>query len=152
MSPLPWYVQHWTGLKDVTTLLIASAGASAALVTYRRNAKTKRAEFLTSLHKSFFVEETYKRVREVLDDDSPAAETAREKMVAEQPAAFTDFLNFFELIAYFRTLGAYTEGDVKALLGYYLRLLKRSKCVYRYICDRRNDFEHLQALLARLES
>ena len=151
MNQLPWYIQHWVGLKDTATLIAAVTGASVALVTFRRNAKTKRAEFLTSLHKSFFVEETYKRTREVLDDDSPSGEERREAMVAEQPAAFTDFLNFFELIAYFRTLGAYTESDVNALLGYYLRLLKRSRCIYRYICDRRNDFEHLQALLGRLE-
>jgi hypothetical protein len=151
VSQLPWYIQHWAGLKDMTTLVVAIVAASVALVTYRRNAKTKRAEFLTSLHKSFFVEETYKKTREVLDDDSPSGEATREAMVAEQPAAFTDFLNFFELIAYFRTLGAYTEDDVKALLGYYLRLLKRSRCIYRYICDRKNDFEHLQALLGRLE-
>ena len=66
MNPLPWYIQHWTGMKDAATLLVAIVVASIALVTYRRNAKTKRAEFLTSLHKSFFVEETYKRTREVL--------------------------------------------------------------------------------------
>ncbi len=152
MSTLPWYIQHWTGLKDALTLIVAIIVASIALVTYRRNAMTKRAEFLTSLHRSFFVEETYKRTREVLDDDSPKGETLREAMVADQTAAFTDFLNFFELIAYFRTLGAYKEDDVRALLGYYLRLLKRSRSVYRYICDRRNDFENLQALLARIES
>ena len=99
MSQLPWYIQHWTGLKDATTLVIAIAGATVALNTYRRNATTKRAEFLTSLHKSFFVEKTYKRIREILDDDSPAGAAARETMVAEQSAAFTDFLNFFELIA-----------------------------------------------------
>jgi hypothetical protein len=151
VNQLPWYIQHWTGLKDTMTLVVAIVVASVALVTYRRNAKTKRAEFLTSLHRSFFVEETYKRIREVLDDDSPAGETTREAMVAEQPAAFTDFLNFFELIAYFKILGAYKEDDVKALLGYYLRLLRRSRSVYRYICDRKNDFENLQALLAKIE-
>ena len=149
MISLPRYIQYVIGS---ITPIIATVGAGVALVTYRRNAKTKRAEFLTTLHKSFFVEETYKKTREILDDDSPAAEAARAAMVAEQPAAFTDFLNFFELIAYFRTLGAYTEEDVKALQGYYLRLLRRSKSVHRYICDRRNDFEHLQALLARLDT
>ena len=79
-------------------------------------------------------------------------EMAREALVLGQDAAFTDFLNFFELTAYFAVLGAFRQEDVKALLGYYLRLLKRSDSVYHYICDRKNDFEHLEALLARLDA
>ncbi len=142
---------HWTVLKDSLTLAIAATAAFVGLRTYVRNMRTRRAEFLTSLHKNFFVDDTYKATRAILDDESPEGEASREKLVTGQDAAFTDFLNFFELTAYFAVLGAFKQEDVMALLGYYLRVLKRSGPVYRYICDRRNDFEHLQGLLAKLE-
>ncbi len=150
----PWYLQHWTGLKDVATLTVITVSACVGLFTYIRSVRTRRAESLIALHKSFFVDGTYTVVRESLDDDSEKGEAAREAMVAAPGPGpdLINFLNFFELVAYFETLGAYQQKDVEALLGYYLRLLKRSGSVYRYICDQQNDFEHLNALLAKLST
>ena len=43
--------------------MIAAISAIFAVQTYRRNANTKRAEFLLQLHKAFFVDPTYKSMR-----------------------------------------------------------------------------------------
>ena len=46
---------------------VAAAGSALfAAFTYFRNSATKRAEFLLSLHKTFFVETTYLEMREAM--------------------------------------------------------------------------------------
>ena len=154
MSLAPWYIQHWIGLKDVATFTVVTVRAIIGLFTYVRSAATRRAESLVALHKSFFVDGTYTIVRESLDDDTEKGHATREAMVASPGPGpdLINFLNFFELVAYFVELGAYRQKDIEALLGYYLRLLKRSGPVYHYICDQKNDFEHLNALLAKLDA
>ncbi|MGI4757397.1 MAG: hypothetical protein ACRYGF_11195 [Janthinobacterium lividum] len=154
MTSAPWYIQHWIGLKDVATFTVITTSAVVGLFTYIRSARTRRAEALVALHKSFFVDGTYTVVRESLDDDSEKGYATREAMVAPPGPGpdLINFLNFFELVAYFTTLKAYQQNDIEALLGYYLRLLRRSGPVYRYICDKKNDFEHLNELLAKLDT
>jgi hypothetical protein len=80
-------------LKVVQTV-IAFSVACVGLLTYWRGTRTKAAEFLAQLHKDFFVEETYKEVRTVLDDTTDAAHETLKAYINDQPAAFTDFLNF----------------------------------------------------------
>lgn len=125
-NELPWYIQHWIGLKDVTTLVITASAATFGLLTYWRNSTTRRAELLTKLHQEFFVSETYRAVRQILDNDSAEAESEREKLVTEEPENFIEFLNFFELAAYFVELRTFKRKDLDALLGYYLQLLRSS--------------------------
>jgi len=133
-------------------MLIAGSAAGAGLFTYRRNAQTRRSELLAQLHKDFFVSDTYKPIRAVLDDDSSGGEAARESLVKSEAESFTDFLNFFELTSYFVTLKTFEMADLNALLGYYLRLLKSSPSVYSYICNETKGFENLKALLDTLPS
>ncbi len=139
MNSAPWFIQHWTGLKDFATLTVVTVSAAVGLFTYVRSVRTRRAESLIALHKSFFVDGTYTVVRESLDDDTEKGYAAREAMVAPPGPGpdLINFLNFFELVAYFEKLHAYRQKDIKALLGYYLRLLKRSGPVYHYICDQK---------------
>lgn len=127
--------------------VIAASAAGAGVFTYWRNALTKRAEFLMSLHKSFFVDPTYKPLKELLDCDTPAGEARLRELVHSESSDFTDFLNFFELIAYLADSGALDPADVEALLGYYLDLLIEKECVFRYIANPHNNFENLGRLL-----
>jgi hypothetical protein len=92
-----------------------------AALGYLKNANTKRAEFLRDLHKSFFEDSKYDTMRRKLDD---APEDERAVIVREGSEDSTRFLNFFELVAYFQKRRIISIEDVKALLGYYLRLLQ----------------------------
>ena len=47
--------------------LVALLGFPIALLTFRRSVKTKRAEWLASLHEKFFEGDRYKEIRRVLD-------------------------------------------------------------------------------------
>jgi uncharacterized membrane protein YukC len=58
----------WTIFKDSATIVVTLVSAVVALSVYWKNASTRRVEFLYDLHTSFFVNETYKAVRKVLDD------------------------------------------------------------------------------------
>ena len=128
-------------------IVIALVSAFAALLTYRRNSQTKRAEFLLELHKSFFVDETYKPLRTLMDDSDSLAQQKLQSEIAKESPEFTDFLNFFELIAYFRSSKTLRHRDVQALLGYYLDLMKNDLAISAYIGKKSTTFEHLNALL-----
>jgi len=137
-------------LKNIIAALAVVVGALSAyfaLKTFHHNTRTKAAEFLSNLHKSFFVDETYKKVRSVLDDDSEGAEITLSNFIKEEPPEFTDFLNFFELVAYMGSEKTLSKKDVEALLGYYLQTLSDKPLLRKYIQDKKNGFEHLDMLL-----
>ena len=127
--------------------MIAAISAIFAVQTYRRNANTKRAEFLLQLHKAFFVDSTYKTMRNLLDDTSEAAQERLLRNIEDEAYELTDFLNFFELIAYFQCCGTLLGSDVDALLSYYLDLLKSHRKLFAYIGKSQTSFEYLNGVL-----
>jgi hypothetical protein len=134
-------------IKGLTGLI----GLGALLYTvesYRRNSLTKRAEFLIGLHKTFFIDGAFRIMKTLLDSDEAADKTILARKVMQESMDFTDFLNFFELIAYFAESGALDREDADALLGYYLDLLTRNEVVYPYIRKQEKSFENLSRLLA----
>jgi hypothetical protein len=148
----PMAMNDWTVFKDLASLVIAALGVGFGLQTYRINAATRRAEFLVDLHRNFFIEDTYKPIRQVLDSESEQAIQKLVRFIQEEPENFIEFLNFFELVAYLCKCKNLAFEDVEALLGYYLRLLIRRKNVREYIRDKtRNGFEHLDALLDKMQ-
>jgi hypothetical protein len=139
-------------IKDYATPVVAAGGASIALLTYWKNTNTRRAEFLWNLHKSFFVDDTYKTVRRVFDDPSEEAATKRATFAKEEPEEFTDFLNFFELVAYLERRRNLSRRDIEALFDYYLTLLEKDQLIRNYIRNPKNGFEQLDGLLAKLHT
>jgi hypothetical protein len=140
-----------TFFKDSATLIIATGAACVGLWTYAKNAKTRRAEFMVDLHKSFFVEEKYKHIREVLDSDEEKDVEERKCWVSKEPEEFIEFLNFFELVAYLRQNKNLSIKDVKALFSYYLNLLNKHHEIRMYVDKDKNSFEHLKKLLAKIK-
>jgi hypothetical protein len=126
------------------SLLGVALPAWLALIAYRNQTRTKTAEFLLALHKSFFVDEFYKTIRDQIDSGSAEAIDA---LVKEETPAFTDFLNFFELVAYMEKQGTLSNDDIAALLGHYLRILCENASLTAYIADSKNGFEHLKNLV-----
>ncbi len=133
------------------TFVVAVWAAFVAVRAYSHNSRTKAAEFLMALHKSFFVEDTYRKVRDTVDGDSEQAVEELSRYVSEQPGIFTDFLNFFELVAFMRKKETLSQEQVEALLGYYLKKLAAKENVRNYIGNPENGFENLDELLAQTE-
>jgi hypothetical protein len=141
---------------DLDTILKVSglAGGIVALVTFWRNAKLKRAEWLYQLHAKFYESPAYKRIRHMLDYQPPAFANLRAAVTTgghdELAEAFVDYLNFFEFVASLWKMGQLREGEISMIFEYYLLNLKEHEFVMEFI--RRNGFENLEALITRVSA
>ena len=91
-------------------------------------------------------------MKALLDCDTPEDEAKLAEAVSQELTEFTDFLNFFELVAYFKSIETLANEDVEALLGYYLDRLSRKVVVRKYVRDSSHGFEHLRRLLTEREA
>ena len=141
--------QPYAICKDFGPLVVAGVTAYFGLRTYHRNERTYKAELMLKLHNSFFVDEKakYRHTREMLDSDRPNASESRSALVEQEPEDFTDFLNFFEMVAYLQKQKLLSSGDINSLFGYYLQLLADRTEIRNYIHDAGKSFEDLGKLL-----
>jgi hypothetical protein len=139
-------------LMRVVLQVVGIVASIWALVTYGRNARIKRAEWLSSLHGKFFESSNYKTIRHILDYAPPELSTLREAV--EQGGSdnlvelFVDYLNFFEFIASLWKLGQLRLNEVAMLFRYYLENLASHAFVTSFV--QKQGFENLEELLAAL--
>jgi hypothetical protein len=143
---------HWF-LANAQSISCAVAAVSVfvAVLTYRKNSALERARWLSSLYSKFYEALDLKRVRQTLDDSSPNSPQVRE-LIQQEDAGFTDYLNFFEFMAYLEVCGQLSRTDVAALFDYYLRVLSRHEDVREYVENDRNGYAYLKKLLPRFSS
>lgn len=122
----------------------ALAAGFAALV-YRRNSALERARWASSLYEKFYEATTLKQMRDRLDCLNDL-DSVNEIVIREEPA-FTDYLNFFEFIAFLKTSKQLKDSEIDALFGYYLDCLNRHDRVKQYISSPANGYEGLTNLL-----
>jgi hypothetical protein len=131
--------------------LMAAAGVLLAVRIYRRKSALERATWLSHLYSEFYEAPDLKRIRKV-PDDNPSDAPEVEELVRTEDSDLTDYLNFFEFMAYLEGSRQLSEKDVEALFDYYLRLLSKHKNVRRYVLDDRNGYGYLKRLVARFPS
>src|SRR5271169_2951646 len=137
----------WGNTQPIFQLLAAMSVAIGALA-YSRNSRLERARWLANLYSKFYEALDLKMIRETLDRSAPNSAEVR-KLVEDEDARFTDYLNFFEFVAYLRACGQLSRKDVAALFDYYLRVLNRHEDVRRYVQDDKNGYDYLKGLLPR---
>jgi hypothetical protein len=116
-----------------------------ALWVYRSNSQRERARWAENLYARFYERAELKAVRETLDCEAGNALVA--DLVTEEPPALTDYLNFFEFVAYLQSSKQLSKEDVQALFSYYLGCLRRHKEVVAYIKNQEKGFEYLRKIL-----
>ena len=127
----------------VGTIATFSAVLWAAYV-YTKNSRLERAKWLASLYEKFYEKEHLKDIREILDcDDEISLEIT--KLIREEPAGFTDYLNFFEFVAFLRYSKQLNFEEINQLFSYYLKCLYQRKDIHKYILQK--DYELLDKLL-----
>jgi hypothetical protein len=151
-------------LSGCATLLLSLAAivtGAQGLKQYRAKISGDKAKWLFQLYEKLFEHTQYKDVRRKLDYDDTAeikSLIAKDKNgQAFQPAervafdVFTDYLNFFEMIAHLREAGQLTSSDIRATFDYYLRLLtkRRNPEIREYL--KKDGFESLDKLLLEYE-
>jgi len=140
---MPWD-QAVKGVQIVSYIAGAAAAVSAVFV-YRNNSRRERARWVESLYSRFFETSELKQVRNTLDCESDDAGVMA--LVSEEGSAWTDYLNFFELVAYLQESKQVAREDVEALFQYYIGCLKKHKDVVAYIRNESKGFKHLRRML-----
>lgn len=146
----------WAIAADIATVfgaILAGTGGLGAFITYRRSLRTRRSEWLGSLHRQFFESEKYDRIRSILyyqiEPQYSALSTAvREQQYHELVMDLWRYLNFFELIASLHSVREISLSEAAGLFDYDLQLIgSRSFIVERLEAE---GFRHLPRILRQL--
>ncbi|MGC1105526.1 MAG: hypothetical protein WA876_03235 [Candidatus Acidiferrales bacterium] len=115
-----------------------------AVWTYHKSAKLGRARWMKELYEKFYEQQQLKSVRRQLDSGD-AQHIA--KLVKDEDESFTDYLNFFEFLAYLEESGQVKTEDMLGIFGYYLQNLKSSPAVVAYVKDPAKGYEKLRRIV-----
>ncbi|MFP5246391.1 MAG: hypothetical protein ACLGH0_06820 [Thermoanaerobaculia bacterium] len=117
--------------------LFAIAAGTIAVATYHRNARVRRAEWLSSLHAKFFETSTYKGIRQILEAKGDGYVTLCKALADNQTnddvELFVDYLNFFEFVGSLRELGQLSAEEIDRLFDYYLRQLAGEPVIRQFV-------------------
>lgn len=133
-------------LTTLITLVVIVVSAFYAVRTYRKNATLEHAKWLFNLYEKFYEKENLKEIRNKLDCEETTKEV--ENLVKEQPFEFTDYLNFFEFVAFLKKSEQITLEEIDDLFGYYLGCISRHQSVREYLTP--NGYELLDGLLKEI--
>jgi len=143
---------NWKDRVEVVYMVMATISATGtalaagfAAFVYRRNSALERAKWASSLYEKFYEATTLKQMRDRLDCLNEL-DSVNEIVIREEPA-FTDYLNFFEFIAFLKASRQLKDSEIEALFGYYLNCLKRHDRVKQYISNPENGYEGIAKLL-----
>lgn len=126
--------------------IMAIIGGWLAVRTYRENQSLERSRWASSLYEKFYEKTEHKGVRRVLDCSSDSQEVA--ELVGRESPEFTDYLNFFEHVAYLVKCEQIKREDAEAYFNYYFSCLKRHAAVMQYVQNESNGYEMLKEFLA----
>jgi hypothetical protein len=118
-----------------------------ALCVYQKNSNLERAKWASQLYESFYQRDNLKGIRNKLDSTEDSQEV--QELVASETPEFTDYLNFFEFIAFLKKTKQLGDSEVEDLFGYYLSCLARNTAVSRYVLDSKNGYEGLAQLIEK---
>lgn len=137
----------WKEIAQPAYYTVAICAAIGAVLTYRNNSRRERAKWVAQLYEKFYESNRYKTMRDKLDcpTDSDDVKTS----VKNEDSEFTDYLNFFELVAFLIQTKQIHKSDVLKVFQYYLACLKRHPSVVQYVNNKANGFEQLRDLLNR---
>jgi hypothetical protein len=153
-SPYQVFLEDVELLTKPLSEVIATLAVVFAALQYRQSVRTKHAEWLLSLFKSFYETSKYQRIRLLADSpESPEflqlESDIKELRTSPDLQSLDRYLNFFEFVAVLWRSGQVTRGEVCDLFEYYLGNLKRSPSITRYIDHQ--GFERLHQLLATIK-
>jgi hypothetical protein len=148
---------YLTGTATLILAFAAVAAGSLAISDYRKRMVAEKSKWLLQLYEKLFENPQYKSVRRQLDFEDTDDIRALIKLDADKGKfapdeqtrfdAFTDYLNFFELVAHLKVIGQLTSDDIQATFDYYLKLLtpQHNPQIRSYL--KKEGFENLDRLL-----
>jgi hypothetical protein len=146
-------LESLTHAATIVAAMVAAVSAVVGVLNYGRSVRTRRAEWLASLHETFFGSDRFANIRRVLDyKPEPAYGRLVAAVTAETHDALADelyaYLNFFEFLGSLLSLGQIDEDEIRELFEYDLQMLERQHPFIRQAL-RPQGFENLDDLLQR---
>jgi hypothetical protein len=152
---------YLTGVGTVTLAFAAFLTGMQAIAEYKNRNKSEQARWVMQLFAQFFQDHRYQFIRQKIDFDDMedifplmARDLKRDTIFAQEERdlldRFTDYLNFFEMMAYLAQRKQIAADDIKQMFDYYLRRLTdihRAKDLSDYL--EKAGFENLCALLVK---
>lgn len=127
------------GIGALGLVLVGALTAYFGVKGYREKTQVEKAKWLSDLFRQFFVDRTFKAIRQRIDFDDlePIRDLIAKEMVwhhHKAPVAFsesernlldafTDYLNFFEFVGLLQRNGRLTDDDIEWLFDYYIKRL-----------------------------
>jgi hypothetical protein len=155
---------YLTGAGTIGLALAAFVAGLKAVKEYEDRTKAEQTRWVGDLFERFFQGKLYRRVRQKVDYDDldnviillernkePNPEFSQEER--DLLDEFTDYLNFFEFIAFLIVKNQMASEDVRQIFDYYLRRLnqiKQQAPVMEYL--EKDGFENLHKLLLQYKS
>jgi len=141
-------LDQWGKIVQLLSYVVGAFAGIWAFFIYKRNSRLERARWVENLYSRFFEKDELKKIRDTLD--CPGDDSKVVALVASEGSRWTDYLNFFELVAYLQKSGQLEAKDVKALFQYYLGCLKRHNVVMDYVRNESKGFKYLRKLLEQI--
>jgi hypothetical protein len=125
----------WKAFIEIGSSVIGLGTGILAYRVYRANSRIEHAKWLVNLYEKFFERDLYKGMRDLLDCEEGDGEAAGKisKVVSEEPAEFTDYLNFFEMVAALADTRQISVEEILILFKYYLKCIKDREQVMEYL-------------------
>jgi len=151
-----------TYLAGAGTIVLAVAAIVTGVLAireYRSRTQAEKVKWLFELFEKFYEGDNYKAIRKRIDYDNldDIRKAMRQESIGNPPLSdtqkvvldeFTEYLNFFEMIAYLKQEKQLTQHDIEAMFQYYLRRLlqvDKDSRIRGYIKEQ--GFENLDRLL-----
>jgi hypothetical protein len=151
------------GAATIGLALVAWIGGLLAFEEYAERTKAEQIRWLAELFSRLFQDKLYRRMRQKVDYDDlddiaelleknkqAGAEFSQEER--DLLDEFTDYLNFFEMMAFLSKSGKIKVEDVAQIFDYYLRRfgeIKQQKAIMEYL--EKDGFENLRQLLVEFK-
>jgi hypothetical protein len=143
----------WKVTIDAIGAIFVGGGFLLAAWTFWRNTRIRRAEWLASLYKMFYLNTDLKRTRAILDYSGAEREKLRQCLESDPENAtalepLVDYLNFFEFVASLWKLNQLKTEEVEMMFEYYIQNLAKAPDVMRFI--EKEGFEKLGDLIKKI--
>lgn len=154
---------YLAGVGTIGLALAAWIAGRLAIREYADRTKAEETRWLAELFSRFFQERLYHRIRQKVDYDdlddivvlleknkqADAQFSQEERDLLDE---FTDYLNFFEMIAFLSARRKIKAEDVGQIFDYYLKRfseIKQQEAIMEYL--KKDGFENLRRLLVEFK-
>ena len=140
-------------IAQIVGFVLAGVSLVFTAITYFKNNKLKRGEWLKSLFEKFYEGKMFSKIRKEIEYEwigiylevNENGEVKNE----ENEEELVDYLNFFEFISTLVVNGHLRKSEVNQMFGYFLKAINRNGFLKNYLV--KYDFENLNELLKEYE-